>query len=47
VFQEFIKNVYVSATPGEVNNLRTTVGCVLTTVILEIEVVGAISSVSF
>jgi hypothetical protein len=39
--------VYVSATPGEDNNLRTAAGWVLTTVILVIAVIRAIRSVSF
>jgi hypothetical protein len=47
VFQVFIKNVYVSATPGEDNNLCTAAGWVLTTVILVIAVIRAIRSVSF
>ena len=48
VFQVFIKNVYVSATPGEVDNLGpVAAGCVLTTVILMIEEVRVIRSVHF
>jgi hypothetical protein len=40
--------MYVSATPGEVNNLEpVAAGCDLTTVILMIEVVRAIRSVRF
>jgi hypothetical protein len=48
VFQVFIKNVYVSAIPGEVNNLGPiAAGCILITVILMIEVVHAIGLSAF